>query len=762
VKEFRTRSLGSSPVPPASSAYRVVDDGNCSPRFMRLTINQFPGTKELANKIAIPLAVVLQPLAHLPPSEQTVPLISDLPEGPIRCKRCRAYINCHVTFLDGGRHWTCNLCGMMNPVEPNYFCTLDHLGKRRDMSERPELCFGSVDFIASSEYFNRPAMAPAYMFAIDVSMRSVECGLVASAVESIIAAIQTLMDPMRHNPNTMFGLVTFDTQLHFFNLDCECDDDDSLPSMSVVPDLEDPFVPSPKCVVNLAQRRSTIEKLLRSLPRIFAANKEGESAVGSALVAASKALEPNGGKVIAIFGSPPTMGVGKVSRLDDAAAVGTDREKKILSPHDNFYQSLSQTCVTAQVSVDLIACMCSPCFLDLVSMGQVCKFTGGQLSYMQRFDPNLHAIKLHHELVRRVSRPTGLEAVLRVRCCTGLSVEAHYGSFNQSAEGDIELPAVDADKTMAVKIKMEADMPVERKNAAIQCALLYTAPDGTRRIRVHTISIPITTNISTIFRSSDLDALINFCAKKAVADSASSTLDSARTSLIQSCVQILYVYRKYCATNPAPGQLILPESLKLLPLYTLGLLKNRAFVGDTAIVKTDERYYYLHRLMTLSAAEMSTFVYPRLFSLHSLGANHGCIGSHGDVSLPPTISLAAEKLDMAGVYLLDNGETMYMWIGKSAPRSFLQQVFNVSNLGDNDAIHLQLVEHDNDLSRRVVAIVDQIRSRKASFPIVEVMQQKDILEAQFFSYLVEDRAPTVVSYVDFLCHIHSQIQSKLV
>ncbi len=34
--------------------------------------------------------------------------------------------------------------------------------------------------------------------------------------------------------------------------------------------------------------------------------------------------------------------------------------------------------------------------------------------------------------------------------------------------------------------------------------------------------------------------------------------------------QVLYTYRKYCASNPAPGQLILPEALKLLPLYTLG------------------------------------------------------------------------------------------------------------------------------------------------------------------------------------------------
>jgi hypothetical protein len=42
--------------------------------------------------------------------------------------------------------------------------------------------------------------------------------------------------------------------------------------------------------------------------------------------------------------------------------------------------------------------------------------------------------------------------------------------------------------------------------------------------------------------------------------------------LIVQCVTILYTYRKFCATASSSGQLILPEALKLLPLYTMGML----------------------------------------------------------------------------------------------------------------------------------------------------------------------------------------------
>lgn len=40
MREWRTKSLGQNPPPPAGSLIRVIDDGNCSPRFMRSSITQ--------------------------------------------------------------------------------------------------------------------------------------------------------------------------------------------------------------------------------------------------------------------------------------------------------------------------------------------------------------------------------------------------------------------------------------------------------------------------------------------------------------------------------------------------------------------------------------------------------------------------------------------------------------------------------------------------------------------------------------------------
>lgn len=66
---------------------------------------------------------------------------------------------------------------------------------------------------------------------------------------------------------------------------------------------------------------------------------------------------------------------------------------------------------------------------------------------------------------------------------------------------------------------------------------------------------------------------IDFCWFFAAAQEAPTTpLAQLREKMTNSCVNILYTYRKFCATASSSGQLILPEALKLLPLYTLGIL----------------------------------------------------------------------------------------------------------------------------------------------------------------------------------------------
>ncbi|KAF6148287.1 hypothetical protein GIB67_012062 [Kingdonia uniflora] len=139
-------------LPPASSDYVVKDTGNCSPRYMRCSINQIPCTGDLLSTSSMPLTLMVQPLALPHPSDEPIQVIDFGDIGPIRCSRCKGYINPFMKFVDQGKRFICNLCGFMDETPRDYHCNLGPDNRRRDVDDRPELCRGTVEFVATKEY----------------------------------------------------------------------------------------------------------------------------------------------------------------------------------------------------------------------------------------------------------------------------------------------------------------------------------------------------------------------------------------------------------------------------------------------------------------------------------------------------------------------------------------------------------------------------------------------------------------------------------
>ena len=85
--------------------------------------------------------------------------------------------------------WICNICGDINPTDNYYYSPLNSVGLRQDSADRVELRKGSVDYIASNEYMNRPPMPPTYVFVFDVSRAAVDSGyllLASTTIKSIL------------------------------------------------------------------------------------------------------------------------------------------------------------------------------------------------------------------------------------------------------------------------------------------------------------------------------------------------------------------------------------------------------------------------------------------------------------------------------------------------------------------------------------------------------------------------------------------------
>ncbi|KAL5715392.1 Protein transport protein Sec24C [Ranunculus cassubicifolius] len=741
---YETRQGGQANIPPpATSDYVVKDTGNCSPRYMRCTINQIPCTVDLLSTSSMQLALMVQPFALPHPSEEPIQLVDFGEGGPVRCSRCKGYINPFMKFVDQGRHFICNLCGFSDETPRDYHSNLGPDGRRRDADQRPELCRGTVEFVATKEFMVRDPMPAVFFFLVDVSMNAIQTGATAAACNAISQAIADLPE----GPRTLVGFATFDSTIHFYNLKRILQQ----PLMLIVPDIEDVYTPlQTDVIVQLAECRQHLEQLLDSIPTMFQSNKVADSAFGAATKAAFLAMKSTGGKLLVFQSVLPSVGFGALSARDTEGRThvssGEKEVQKLLQPADKTLKTMAIEFAEYQVCVDIF--LTSQTYVDIASASVIPNTTGGQVYYYYPFSALSDSAKLYNDLKWNVTRPQGFEAVMRVRCSQGLQVQEYSGSFCKRIPTDVDLPAIDCDKTIMVTFKHD-DKLVEGSECAFQCALLYTTVYGERRIRVSTLSLPCTSVLSNLFRAADLDAQFAYFAKFVANEVPTKPLIQVREQVISQCVNILTAYRKFCATVSSSGQLILPEALKLLPLYTLALVKS---IGLRTDGKLDEQAYWISHVISLTVPLIVPLVYPRMMAIHKLVSE--------EELFPPILPLSSEHLEEDGVYLLENGEDGLIYVGKDASIEVLQQLFGVPSI-DKVPTQFVLQQFENELSKKLNDLVNEIRGQRCSYLRLRLCKKGDPSENLFFSYMVEDKSPATASYVEFLVHIHRQIQAKM-
>ncbi|KAJ3068826.1 COPII coat Sec23p-Sfb3p heterodimer component [Podochytrium sp. JEL0797] len=750
-------STSSRTVPPlAATRYKAADEGNCNPRFMRFTTYQIPHTEEVLTTSMLPMGAVIQPLADLAPGEMPVPVVDFGEAGPLRCRRCRAYVNPWFNFTEGGRKMICNLCGCDTEVPPEYFCNLDMSGRRMDLASRPELLYGAVEFRASKEYSIRAPKPPSYVFAIDVSWTSVQFGVLRNAVQAIKGLLYEGGEGGLPK-GCKVGLFTFDRSVHFYNLKSTLEN----AHMMVVPDVNDMFVPlSEGFLVDPWESRTVIENLLNSLPGLFEGNRVSESILGAAAQAAMLALKDVGGKLFMFQTSLPTHGPGALKNREDVKLLGTDNEKKLYEPQEYFWRKMGEDYSKYGISVDLF--LFPSAYIDVATIGSLSSITGGDLYVYTNFDAARDGYRFMEDLKKVGRRNFGFEGLLRVRCSDGLGVSHHFGNFciRSSNPTDVELAGIDSQKAIAVAFKHERKLE-ETGTSSFQVALLYTNFEGDRRIRVLNMALPNTGTLGNVFRCAEMDATINYLAKASVAQAAATNLKAVREQLTDRCVKILAAYRKHSASNTSPGQLILPESFKLYPLYTLSLLKCRAF--RSGMLSSDARITAMRHLRNMGVPESVPFFYPRMFGLHNLEAGFGALDSNGTIRLPACVRVSFERLDPEGMYLLENGVQMFLWVGRQCSPELVSQVFGVQRVEEIDVKMRILPVLDNKLNQNVRLVHSLCQLERPRFMQVQVVRQQldPPLETEFASYLVEDQNHEGMTYVDFLCFVHRNIQMEM-
>ncbi|KAJ1143311.1 hypothetical protein NDU88_009621 [Pleurodeles waltl] len=741
-------------VPPlVTTNFRVQDHGNASPRYIRCTSYNFPATSDMAKQSQVPLAAVIKPLAILP-ADETPPFLVDHGEtGPVRCNRCKAYMCPFMQFIEGGRRFQCCFCSCVTEVPPHYFQHLDHTGKRVDYYERPELSSGSYEFLATVDYCknNKIPSPPAFVFMIDVSYNAVKSGLVSLICEELKTLLDYLpMEGSMEESIIRVGFVTYNKVLHFYNVKSSL----AQPQMMVVSDVSDMFLPLlDGFLVNSKESRAVIISLLDQIPEMFADTRETETVFGPVIQAGLEALKAAdcAGKLFIFHTSLPIAEApGKLKNREDKKLIGTDKEKTLFQPQTNFYNNLAKDCVAQGCCVDLF--LFPNQYLDVATLGVVPHQTGGSIYKYMFFQAEVDSERFLNDLRRDVQKEVGFDAVMRVRTSTGIRATDFFGAFYMSNTTDVELAGLDTDKTVTIEFKHD-DKLSEENGALLQCAVLYTSCGGQRRLRIHNLSLNCCTQLADLYRNCETDSLINYFAKFAFRGVMNNPSKTVRDTLINQCAQILACYRKNCASPSSAGQLILPECMKLIPVYLNCVLKSDV-LQPAADIGIDDRSYVRQLVSSMDVSETNIFFYPRLLPLTKVDLDSD--------SLPAAIRSSEERLLKGEIYLLENGLNIFLWVGANVQQTLIQKLFGVSSFSQIDCNMSCLPVLDNPFSKKIHAIIAMFRAQRPRYMKLMVVKQEDKLEMLFKHFLVEDKNFSGgASYVDFLCHMHKEIRQLL-
>ncbi|XP_052496081.1 protein transport protein Sec24C isoform X1 [Budorcas taxicolor] len=741
-------------VPPlVTTNFLVKDQGNASPRYIRCTSYNIPCTSDMAKQAQVPLAAVIKPLARLPPEEASPYVVDHGESGPLRCNRCKAYMCPFMQFVEGGRRFQCCFCSCINDVPPQYFQHLDHTGKRVDAYDRPELSLGSYEFLATVDYCknNKFPIPPAFIFMIDVSYNAVRSGLVRLLCEELKSLLDFLpREGGAEESAIRVGFVTYNKVLHFYNVKSSL----AQPQMMVVSDVGDMFVPLlDGFLVNVSESRAVITSLLDQIPEMFADTRETETVFAPVIQAGMEALKAAecAGKLFLFHTSLPIAEApGKLKNRDDRKLINTDKEKTLFQPQSGAYQTLAKECVAQGCCVDLF--LFPNQYVDVATLSVVPQLTGGSVYKYACFQVENDQERFLSDLRRDVQKVVGFDAVMRVRTSTGIRAVDFFGAFYMSNTTDVELAGLDGDKTVTVEFKHD-DRLNEENGALLQCALLYTSCAGQRRLRIHNLALNCCTQLADLYRNCETDTLINYMAKFAYRGVLSSPVKTVRDTLITQCAQILACYRKNCASPSSAGQLILPECMKLLPVYLNCVLKSEV-LQPGAEVTTDDRAYVRQLVTSMDVAETNVFFYPRLLPLTKSPIEN--------TTEPPAVRASEERLSNGDIYLLENGLNLFLWVGASVQQGVVQSVFGVSSFSQITSGLSVLPVLDNLLSKKVRGLIDSLRAQRSRYMKLIVVKQEDKLEMLFKHFLVEDKSLSGgASYVDFLCHMHKEIRQLL-
>lgn len=810
--------------PPADTLYSVADQGMSGPNCFRVSMYNVPASAKLRESSQLPLALLVRPFA-----ETNVPL-ADFSmfkgaEMPPRCVRCRAYMNASVRFIEGGIKFVCNMCLFVNHTPSEYYQPLTADGKRVDWAERPELAYGTYEFevappinkapeteegdneaegkgVGSSSYgFGVPYPGAQYgttaadpkpgdqpaniygessppmkrVFCCECTRDAVQKGALATFVNSVREALTHML------PGEQVAIMLFSDNIHYFR---KLGNTQRVQMLVVNPDENAAVVPPDVFYTpDSADDSQALNNLLEAIPTIFATANTHHNCYGSAVTSALGAVQPGGGRISTILCSLPSVKPGKLTTRDLAIPGITPNDSpvhhQLFAQTDKFYLNLASRARDAGVGIDVLA-MPTVGSLDIAVIATLPQQSGGRLFYHPRFSFDRDNTRVVDDFLSLVQPAQARSASLRVRCSTGLQVKLlnEYASHSPK-DTDTRQGYMDENTTVVAELRHDAILD-PKLDAHFQTAILYTAPDGSKRVRVLNLLAGVATKMKALLKFVDVDVVLAVLVRQTLAQLDHHESPELRDAVKAKILDIFGAARLHAGQGMPLSQLLMPTNLR--ELIMMGLALTKSIPLGSRPYSVDARVANAVWMTQATPEQLALSLYPRIHDIVGYAdfldkLNDADKEAHKNTNeQSETIASIAESIGSlprglrargtdlllgSQAHLIYDGQQFFLWLGAGVNGDVLEELFGVRFLNELNPYIDSFPVLDtkiNDATRQLCTAL-ALRTGRAWHQLQIVREKLDGAEYQVRQMMVEDAYGDAPQYSNFVLKVHEHAKS---
>ena len=778
---FYETNIGTPP-PHSTTFYSVKETQNSSCRFIRPTLNSIPISQSLLNETNLLFGICVQPFAEIPEYEASIPKVES-GNNIFRCRQCNSYINnkYNISFSAQNKQVAiCNLCQYENELDINKpGIKSDYLNS--DYSNCPELTKPTVDFIAPTNFKASKIFVPHYLFMIDISETSFQLGLPSYVINSI----QSNLESVHNKENSYIGFGLYDQKnIYYFYIEKDN------PRLTIMGDIINPFCPvSLKKLFLKLEEKDKIDKLIETLNNFIEEKNQNVQAsnikrqistiTGAAIKSGVESLLENGGRLMIFTSNPCNHGFGACSSRDKFNKEKEPLKANPFYPQHEQFVEIGEKAANNRIVIDQFIFMSTS--FDLSTFSIASNLSGGQIEfYNYTSDPNVRDSlyeKLHYDLTRILTRPNYYDCKFMLRFTVGVDCVEILGPFNKKLGEAFQLGGCDPDYCYFYNMRLNENFKKGQK-IDIQLVILFDDNFGSRYLRIFNYSFDITNEVGTIFTNAEVDAISKAMIYKEISLIYKTDFKNVRMNLENKIINSFKYYRVKEKSSTPSNQLILPVSIRYLPLYVDSFLKTGILSNHNNPEMINQIIYIMNKLLREPIYSTTKFLYPKFYRIDDIEKEQ--INSNNSIKIenigltnekyniiqkPLLLRLSKDIIDFDCAYLIDNGCYIYIFIFNHIEGNFYKDIFGVETYEEAKNLSPTLnEENESDLNQRLLNIITQLRKENSEHiqPIrLFFFEEGGIKNPILVDLLKEDKIDEYDNYPAYLCSLHREIQERI-